>query len=219
MDWDSITWQTFQDVLIQYRTKFYRGRYNEEQHYLDIFQELVGVPIRAKAIHSSSIVLFLNRWHCRLAADKASRAIRDWLLLEAENLERLVSVNIADVDVIQMEQESERLHNSLIALRGGDIEIGIHNMSDACASKILHLTIPSLFVMWDKNIKPRGCNYGAFMGRMHELACRLKTELAPPAAQDDLEAYLQNTLRYPVRKPLAKYIDEYNWYVTVGHLR
>ena len=87
-------------------------------------------------------------------------------------------------------------------------------MGDAAASKILGALRPSLFVMWDKVIKKKiGLGYDDFMGRMHAFALQVRDELAPEAARADIEGYLQQRLAYPVRKPLAKYIDEYNWWL------
>jgi hypothetical protein len=46
--------------------------------------------------------------------------------------------------------------------------------------------------------------------------------MGPAAASEILhvmipvDAYLQRTVGYPVRKPLAKYIDEYNWWRAWG---
>jgi hypothetical protein len=87
-------------------------------------------------------------------------------------------------------------------------------MGDAAASKILGAMVPSLFVMWDKVIKKKaGLGYGGFLVRMHAFALQVRDELAPEAARADIEGYLQQHLAYPVRKPLAKYIDEYNWWL------
>ena len=73
-------------------------------------------------------------------------------------------------------------------------------MSDACASKVLHQLVPALFVMWDVNILPGAWSYGDFMGKMHRLALHLSAQ-APSSAEGDLEAYLQERLGYPIRKP------------------
>jgi hypothetical protein len=85
-------------------------------------------------------------------------------------------------------------------------------MGIAAASKILHLMIPPLFVMWDNDIKKAGRwrRYGDFLLAMHDVALHLE-QVAPPDAGEDLEDHLQQLLGYPVRKPLTKYIDEYNW--------
>ena len=89
-------------------------------------------------------------------------------------------------------------------------------MGDAAASKILGVMVPPLFVMWDKEIKKGGWGYGEFMLRMHEFALELRDRLAPVEARRDIDGYLQTTLGYSVKKPLAKYIDEYNWWVAWG---
>jgi hypothetical protein len=86
-------------------------------------------------------------------------------------------------------------------------------MGVAAASKILHVMVPSLFVMWDKEIAKGGWRYGDFQVRMRELGLLIRDQLAPPKARADLEGYLQSALDYPIRKPLTKYIDEYNWWV------
>ena len=88
-------------------------------------------------------------------------------------------------------------------------------MSDAAASKTLHMLIPELFVMWDKEIKrstPGG--YGAYQREMHKLAGRLASQAGVPTGE--LEKRLQQQLGYRGRKPLTKYLDEYNWFEAVG---
>jgi hypothetical protein len=72
---------------------------------------------------------------------------------------------------------------------------------------------PRLFVMWDSKIKKGRWEYGDFLLRMHSLAVRIRDELAPEKARDDIDGYLQRTHGHPVRKPLATYIDEYNWWL------
>ena len=51
---------------------------------------------------------------------------------------------------------------------------------------------------------------------MHEFALELRDRLAPVEARGDIDGYLQTALGYSVKKPLAKYIDEYNWWVAWG---
>ena len=61
---------------------------------------------------------------------------------------------------------------------------GVPNMSDAAASKTLHLLIPDLFVMWDREIKrsaPEG--YGAYQRQIHQLALRLAAETEVPIGE------------------------------------
>src|SRR5438105_8663137 len=49
---------------------------------------------------------------------------------------------------------------------------------------------------------------------MYALASRPTAEA--PVPRIELETYLQHHLGYGVRKTLAKYLDEYNWYEAVG---
>lgn len=93
----------------------------------------------------------------------------------------------------------------------------VSNWSDAAASKALHQLTPELFVMWDKNIKPFAPDYGDFTLEMHRPGRRLADEA--PVGRDDVEQHLQAHLGKPVRKTMAKYLDEYNWYVMVGAAR
>jgi hypothetical protein len=77
------------------------------------------------------------------------------------------------------------------------------------------MLIPDLFVMWDKEIKrsaPEG--YGAYQRQMHSLARRLAAETSVPIGE--VETQLQRRLGYRARKPLTKYLDEYNWFEAVG---
>jgi hypothetical protein len=74
--------------------------------------------------------------------------------------------------------------------------------------------VPPLFVMWDKVIK-KSLGYGEFMLATHEFAVFLRDQLAPEEARSDIDGYLEHAIGYPVRKPLARYIDEYNW--SMGH--
>jgi hypothetical protein len=92
----------------------------------------------------------------------------------------------------------------------------IPTMGDAAASKILGVMVPPLSVMWDKEIKRGGWGYGEFMVGMHDFAHHLRDHLAPADARNDIEGHLQRVLGYPMKKPLAKYIDEYNWWVAWG---
>lgn len=90
----------------------------------------------------------------------------------------------------------------------------IHNWSDAATSKALHQLGPSVFVMWDKNIKPYAADYQGFLVEMHRLGVRLVDE--SPVGPDEVEGHLQRLLDYRVPKTFARYLDEHNWYVLVG---
>lgn len=216
VEWESATWPDFERALVDYHAREYRRRspISGENAYLALAAELVEVPISMRGSHAASIVLFLNRWNCHFPREESARAIATWLSHESDALESLAEISIVDPVVTQRAHDFDRLHDSLIALRQGDPRI--FTMGDACASKLLHQMVPALFVMWDSKIRSGLPSYGTFMPQMHRFALRLRNELAPPEARGDIEGFLQRTLGYPVRKPLAKYIDEYNWWVAWG---
>jgi hypothetical protein len=69
--------------------------------------------------------------------------------------------------------------------------------------------------MWDKEIKRSAAGgYSAYQRQMHRLAGRLAAEAEVPI--DELETRLREQLGYRGRKPLTKYLDEYNWFEAVG---
>ena len=91
-------------------------------------------------------------------------------------------------------------------------------MGGAAASKVLHLMIPDLFVMWDNEIATlAGVSYGRFQLRMHDFANCLETQFAAEHHSKDIEGYFQTYLHSPVRKSLARLLDEFNW-CTVFHI-
>lgn len=216
VDWASVTWEAFERALTEYRDREYlgRSRISGENAYLDLFAELADVPMVERVSHVESVVLFLNRWNCHFPREESPAAIAAWLSREGGTLQSLVGSSILDSEVPERVGDFDRLHDSLIELRRGSPRI--FTMSDACASKLLHQMVPALFVMWDSKIRSGFGNYGAFVLDMHRFALLLRDELAPEEARTDIDGYLQRALAYSVRKPLAKYIDEYNWWVAWG---
>jgi hypothetical protein len=220
VDWKSLTWEQFERALSEYRDREYLGRSRSsgENAYLQIVTELAHVSMAERAQHVDSLVLFLNRWNCHFPSRTAEtrKALREWLAREGDSLEALGDVSLIDPAVAAHREECEQLYASLISLRDSMNGPRIPTMGDAAASKILHVMLPSLFVMWDKEIKRGGWQYGDFLLQMHTVALRLRDELAPEEARADVAGYLERRLGYPVRKTLAKYIDEYNWWVAWG---
>lgn len=211
----------FLEGLTRYRDAFYVGSPPEERYYVEALQALSHIPLTERPQHIEPLLRFLNRWKCRFSLTSAPRALERWMTAHLDDISALDGLAVSNPRVLQLEPEFERLFASLIDLKRGGVTDGIHNMGDACASKILHVTLPSLFVMWDASIKKlsRVATYGRYMSHMHDLARRLTDELAPQEAQEDLERYLQDVLGYPMKKTLAKQLDEYNWFAAFGHTR
>ena len=192
--WDEVSWADFVAGLEGYRDHFTRAANAPEAHAKD----------------AAEIVALLNKWACRLSTTHAPAALEAWLDVHRTTLEGLEPLSIVDHSVPALDGELGELHDELVSHMQAR---GVRNMGPAAASKTLHLLQPRLFVMWDREISrsaPHG--YHDYLLRMHRLARRLSQE----APAQDLEAYLQDLLGYEMRKTLAKYLDEFNWFEAVG---
>jgi hypothetical protein len=209
--WDDLSWTAFVAGLKGYRDHF-SPKDREDRAYFHCLDVIQGQPLAARPALAGDLVRLLNTWACRLSSERAPAALEAWLRGHVAKLQQLEPLTILDARVRDRVAEVGGLHDDLIAHMRAS---GVLNMGDAAASKTLHLVIPDLFVMWDKEIRrssPQG--YGTFLSRMHGVACRLADEA--PVAAHDVEAYLQELLGYERRKPLAKYLDEFNWFEAVG---
>ncbi len=210
LTWADLSWDEFVAGLEGYRDHF-SGKTREDETYIGCLTLMEGRPLQARA-EGRELVDFLNRWACRLSSVKTPGLIAGWAHDHMTSLEQFEPLTILDVELPDHADELGSLHDDLIAhVKAG----GVLNMSDAAASKTLHMLIPELFVMWDKEIKrsaPGG--YGSYQRHMHKLARRLAAETGVPVGE--VETQLQRRLGYRARKPLTKYLDEYNWFEAVG---
>ena len=210
LTWTELQWDAFVSGLEGYRD-YYSGKSREDDTYVACLKLMKSRPLQARA-EGRELVDVLNRWACRLSSVRTPGLIAGWAHDHMGHLERLEPLTIMDAALPDHADELGSLHDDLIAhVKAG----GVLNMSDAAASKTLHMLIPELFVMWDKEIKrsaPGG--YGAYQRQMHKLARRLAVEAGVPTSE--IETHLQQRLGYEARKPLTKYLDEYNWFEAVG---
>jgi hypothetical protein len=180
----------------------------EDGAYMRCVRALRGRTMLERAEASGDIVTFLNAWRCRLDRHKAPPLLRDWIRAHARELEALAPLSLADRGVPDRSRDIQALYESLFELRPQ-----LRNMADAAASKFLHQLIPRLLVMWDKAIRrDAGVDYGEFIVAMHTRAVALLAETG--LDERGLEALVQERVGSPVRKTLAKYIDEANVYAS-----
>ena len=208
--WTELSWDEFVTGLEGFRD-YYSGKSREDETYVGCLALMQSRPLQARA-SGRELVDFLNRWACRLSSVKTPGLIAGWAHDHMTHLEEFEPLTIIDAALPDQADELGSLHDDLIAhVKAG----GVLNMGDAAASKTLHMLIPELFVMWDKEIRrstPGG--YGEYQRQMHTLARRLAAEVGVPIRK--VETQLQERLGYRVRKPLTKYLDEYNWFEAVG---
>jgi hypothetical protein len=157
-----------------------------------------------RAARAPDIVAFLNSWAARVSRNETPGMLSAWIREQADPLQRVASLTIAD-------ELLPRHIDEIVALYAGLMTTGrtaVRNWSDAANSKALHQLVPCVFVMWDKKIKASAGDYGEFTRQMHHLARRLIRD--SPYRADRIEVELQYALGYAARKPLAKYLDEFN---------
>jgi hypothetical protein len=132
------------------------------------------------------VLQFLNKWQCRLPykyASELTEAIRkvEPLLkplrnLSIEDADLLASVNV-EGKTIKVLELIEQVFSIVQRVKAGRRTVGF-----TATSKILHMAIPTFFVMCDEKIrKAYGCEgnaagYGNFMLRMNILARDLLTQ-------------------------------------------
>lgn len=206
--WDRLTWPEFVAKLEGYRERYSRqGR--EDPAYLRCLRIMRERPMRDRAVRTRDIVLFLNTWSCHLPREVSVKAMSAWIREHLTELEALEGLRLTDDDFLDRLPAMLSFYASVL-----DLKTEIRTMGDTAASKFLHVLLPEAFVMWDNNIKPFARDYEDFLTKMHHLGRRLTAESG--VEPGDLEEHLQDHLGYGVRKTLAKYLDEYNWYVAVG---
>jgi hypothetical protein len=220
LNWESVTWDEFEGVLREYRKKFFEGEPAEEKSYINVISQIGHVPLKQRANPAvvREIIAFLNKWKCRFSPEAAIPALSDWIRDNAAQLETFGGVAINRENILNRLREQAEIYYSLLSLKSGSPP-PIHNMSDAAASKILHVMQPAAFVMWDRNIERYfRAGYHDFLEKMHKFARKLD-QMVPAEGEGDAEAYVNGRLAYPIRKTLAKFIDEYNWHLAAGRHR
>jgi hypothetical protein len=209
LSWHDVTWKQFVAALAGYKSSFSQQS-NEDYAYLSCASALEGMSMSERALRARDIVDFLNQWGCRVRRVDSAYMLYAWIREHTNRLEALATTRLLEDGAQTSAGEVAWLYAELM----GAGKATVHNWSDAATSKALHQLLPQLVVMWDRNIKQFAPNYGDFTLAMHAFARRLAA-LAPVPA-DELEGHLQRELGYQSRKTLAKYLDEFNWYVMVG---
>jgi hypothetical protein len=200
---DQVTWSGFVDALSVYKERF-SGKSGQDLAYVRCLMALEGLSMPERAAHAADIVAFLNSWAARVSRNETPSMLGGWISEQADPLQRVAELTIDDDLLSSHIEEIAALYASLMTTG----RAAVRNWSDAANSKTLHQLVPAVFVMWDKKIMRSAGDYGEFMREMHGLARRLIQDSPYPA--DRIEIELQSTLRYATRKPLAKYLDEFN---------
>lgn len=179
------------------------------------------------------VIGFLNKWHCRLpVSDELAENIREAYrksipLLEALENETLENFEFEKRIDIKGEEYTNRQVLLEVFMNFCNIRytraLSTCNLSGVCASKLLSLINPGLFVMWDTPI----CEAYAIKASSEPRARdkQYVPEFFPlmkQKANDAIDSYMKDKKcsrneaikainSFRKWRPLAKLLDEYNW--------
>lgn len=155
------------------------------------------------------ILDFLNKWKCRISYG-CSSSLCGGLRNLSNSIEKLRNCKIETLD-FEKDDTIEKIFDSVRMLLPSGA-----GASSTGASKLLHMTIPQLFPMWDAKIRKiyrcsgDGKGYVNFMLRMKHEREELLRDFADKNNIDIKEAEKKIIDKYyNGNKPLLKLIDEY----------
>jgi len=141
--------------------------------------------------------------------DLADQYLRIWPVIRS-HIHRLASETLLTCDF-----HNRELHDSIrhvfSRLQGPYVWGG-----DTVASKVLHFFNTELFVMWDSDIqvsygKFSDQGYLEFLGIMQAHAIEVINTFQQLGLSPELADFLSEELGYKARRPLTKFLDDYNW--------
>jgi hypothetical protein len=162
-----------------------------------------------------AVIEFLNVWKCRLSYDCApnlARALKGCSTLISE-LGRLSLEEVTTEELLANLDAIQELSKTISSVRAGRRTVGATG-----ASKILHLTNPSFFMMTDNRIRDGwGCSdnevgYGNFMWRMELFGNAIIHSYSTSRDIPTKDAFIR--LRSECKSSAAtlpKLLGEYNW--------
>lgn len=164
---------------------------------------------------AKSILVFLNKWQCRIPSKKENVKQLMQALKEAANLfDDLKGCELHNLTYEEIE-EAKHIFEIICSKKVGRRKIG-----STATSKIMHLVNPELFVMLDKQIRDNyGCldnseGYFNFLLRVKEIAREIIQSYCAEHKTDEERAKAEICkLCYGGERTLAKIIDEYNYTV------
>jgi hypothetical protein len=148
------------------------------------------------------IVRFLNDWKCGVNTNNTPPMFAAWIRDNADRLEALAHLTIAEPEVLEHLGKIQAIYDSL----WGEARANIRTWGPAANAKTLHMLIPGLCAMWDKNIVPFADGYADFMAEMRRLAVRMVEE-SPYASAEELEQRMQEHLGYAAPETLLVEVD------------
>lgn len=171
---------------------------------------------------AEAILRFLKAWGIRaipnLDNDKRKNYVEKIKRMLIKTLKELKkdSEKLESVKLINCEFNDEQKQTIKNIFKNLDY---VPQIGKTAVSKIMHLALPNLFVMWDKKISERyNCKrtedcYLEFLENMQIEAKNLLEQFKKKNHLENIsDSEAQNRFEEKYRKKLTKLIDEYNWH-------
>lgn len=200
---DSPDAEEFTQFVKQYERKYS----NLDMIYLRAIQDFRGIKLSELTdFHVESILRpYLLRWGRmgRVLGYKGCKRIAEKLGKITNQFSEFQNLTLTKVDIHKKSDEIEALYNDLLNAKWKSDRGRTKRVGPTATSKVLHLAIPDLFMIWDSKIRKSygfkyiGTEYVRFLAIMQNWSKKL-------------DAIVGN-LQVQYGKSLTKIIDEYNW--------
>jgi hypothetical protein len=150
------------------------------------------------------ILKFLNDWKCRIPYKRAPELMKECKKTN-EYFNKLESKNIFTINLKKYAQDIENIFNILSSVK---------NIKGTAVSKIMHMTNPKLFPMYDDKISAEygvsqnAKGYLRFMRDMKQEAFELAKDYCKETPSKKLSAEIKIGER---KATWTKFLDEYNY--------
>ncbi|MCL7384146.1 MAG: hypothetical protein LZ174_07655 [Thaumarchaeota archaeon] len=199
--WEEASISSFEKTLEIWRELYIL----DDVFYEKIISELDFRNINPKKTYCY-LLRFLELWGVRRTAVKVDPRKLSETITCLRPLLTDLNHNLIEVDLQTIEEKVIEVFNKISR---------VDNIGPTSSSKILHLLIPNLFIMWDREIAREfdvQMNSGGYVNflKMCKSIYEKLSEKYKEQGVNNPTAYLLSKFK----KPLTKLLDEYNWLYT-----
>ena len=199
--WEEASISSFEKTLEIWRELYIL----DDVFYEKIISELDFRNINPKKTYCY-LLRFLELWGVRRTAVKVDPRKLSETITCLRPLLTDLNHNLIEVDLQTIEEKVIEVFKKISR---------VDNIGPTSSSKILHLLIPNLFIMWDREIAREfdvQMNSGGYVNflKMCKSIYEKLSEKYKEQGVDNPTAYLLSKFK----KPLTKLLDEYNWLYT-----
>jgi hypothetical protein len=187
--------------------KQYEDNYAElDRTYLNAIKDFKGIKGSFGEYEVEFILYpYLLKWGkmMRVLGYKGCSRIGEKLREMEPQLDKFQKLTLSAIDLSQMSDKVEDLYDELLNAEWKSDKGRTKRVGPTATSKVLHLAIPNLFMIWDRQIRncygfqDSGRAYARFIANMQNWSKKLNTTI--------------ETLQEKYGKSCTKIIDEYNW--------